>query len=55
VAGFDLPQGYIIEFNQNPNGSPVPLPGAGWTSLVALAVLGGIRIIKSVRTLASQK
>ena len=52
VAGFDLPQGYIIEFNQNPNGttSAIPLPAAGWTCLTALTILGGIRTINSRRT-----
>ena len=51
VAGFSLPQGYVIEFNQNPAtaGSAVPLPSAAWSSLALLAGLAAIYTIKSRR------
>jgi hypothetical protein len=51
VAGFSLPLGYVVEFNQNPNGSGalIPLPSAAWSSLTFLAGLAVISIIKSRR------
>src|SRR5208282_6912345 len=40
VAGFALPLGYVVEFNQNPNAtSAIPLPPAAWTSLATLSGL----------------
>jgi hypothetical protein len=53
VAGFALPQGYVIEFNTNPNSSAVPVPAAGWASLAMLVGLGGISVIRSHRARAS--
>lgn len=38
VAGFSLPQGFVVEFNQNPNGATVPEPGAG--ALLGLGLVG---------------
>lgn len=50
VAGFTLPQGYVVEFNQNPNGSSiVPLPSALWSGLGLLLGLGVISRLKSFR------
>jgi hypothetical protein len=49
VAGFDLPQGYVIEFNTNPNStsSAVPLPAAGWSILAMLVGLAGVSVVRS--------
>jgi hypothetical protein len=52
TPGFTLPQGYVIEFDQNPSGSTVPLPSAAWSSLALLAGLAGIYAIKSRRACA---
>jgi hypothetical protein len=52
VAGFSLPLGYVIEFNQNPNGGSgtlVPLPSAAWSSLTFLAGLAAIYAIRTRR------
>lgn len=55
TAGFSLPLGYVIEFNQNPGattGSVVPLPSAAMSSLMMLMGLAGIYAIKSRRDCA---
>lgn len=53
VAGFTLPQGYVVEFNKDPNGtSAVPLPPAIWSGLGLLMVLAIVSRIKSFRALA---
>jgi hypothetical protein len=54
VSGFTLPQGYVVEFDKNPNSvvSGVPLPSAAWSSLTLLAGLAGIYTIKSRRAVA---
>jgi hypothetical protein len=52
TAGFSLPLGYVIEFNQNPvagAGSVVPLPSAAGSSLVMLIGLAGIYAMTSRR------
>lgn len=52
TAGFSLPLGYVIEFNQNPNGgtgTAVPLPPAAVSSLMMLMGLAGIYAMKSRR------
>ncbi len=49
TAGFSLPLGYVIEFNQNPvagAGSVVPLPSAAVSSLMMLIGLAGIYAMK---------
>ena len=48
VTGFSLPQGYVIEFNTNPNA--VPLPSAALGGLSLLAGLVAISTIQSRRT-----
>ncbi|MGA3066062.1 MAG: hypothetical protein ABSF29_04360 [Tepidisphaeraceae bacterium] len=49
TPGFDLPQGYVIEFNTNPNptSTAVPLPSAAWSGLALLAGLVIFSTIKS--------
>jgi hypothetical protein len=50
VSGFSLPQGYVIQFNTDPNGpGVVPLPKAAWTGLAMLAGLGALGLVKSRR------
>jgi hypothetical protein len=56
VAGFSLPQGYVIQYNTDPNGSGsniVPLPEAGKSGLVVLVGLLGIGIFRAQRKVAS--
>jgi hypothetical protein len=51
VTGFTLPQGYVVEFNTNPNStSTVPLPPAAWSGLTLLTGLAGIATIRSRRS-----
>lgn len=54
VAGFTLPQGYVVEFNENPNPTAsVPLPPAARSSLTLLAGLTAIYKVKSRRPIDS--
>ncbi len=51
TPGFTLPQGYVIQFNTNPNGPGiVPLPKAVWSGLGLLIGLGAIAIFRSHRS-----
>ena len=51
VAGFSLPQGYVVEFDKNPNPTTpsAPLPSAAWSGLFLLIGLAAISTIKSRR------
>jgi hypothetical protein len=52
VAGFTLPQGYVVQFTTDPNGTLVPLPSAAWSGLALLGGLAAVALLRSRRIAA---